>query len=275
MKNGLLFALALGISTLSQPLLSSTLAASDAFIVTKEVSYKAPDGTLLKGFLAKPKSLTGQSTPGVLIVHEWWGHNDYTRRRAKMLAELGYVAFALDMYGAGKSTEHPKDAQGFMDAAVKSGQIPARFDAAIRALEADPNVDPNQLAAIGYCFGGRVVLSMAEAGRPLKGVVSFHGALPIDQPIKKDEIKAKMLILNGADDTFVSPETIQKFKKELTDAGANYKFINYPGARHGFTDPDDTRRGKMNHMPLAYNAEADKKSWAEMQAFFKTIFSKD
>lgn len=236
----------------------------------KEVSYTA-NGTTMKGYLASPAG-AGRH-PGVLVVHEWWGHNEYARRRADMLAGLGYVALAVDMYGEGRQARHPEDAGKFANA-VRSNMDLAekRFLAAMELLKSQPNVDPEKIAAIGYCFGGGIVLEMARRGVDLDGVVSFHGSLATDSPARPGRVKAKVLVYNGADDPFVKPEQIQAFKREMQAAGVDYEFVNLPGAKHSFTNPAADEFGKRFNLPLAYNAEADKTSWAGMQAFFERIF---
>ncbi len=240
-------------------------AESDA-IETREMEYRI-DGVPFKGFIALPKGKG--KVPGVLVIHEWWGHNEYARQRARQLAELGYAAFALDMYGSGKTANEPKGAQHLMTEAFESGQIQARFDGAMRILKSEARVDPSKIGAIGYCFGGNVVLSMARAGEPLQAVVSFHGSLPASADLKRGSIKPKILVLHGGDDAFVSPEAVAQFKQEMTAANANYKFIVYPGAKHGFTDQDNSERGELHHLPIGYQKEADQNSWREMKALFK------
>ena len=236
----------------------------------EEVSYSA-DGTTLKGYIARPAKADGKR-PGVLVVHEWWGNNDYPRKRADMLAQLGYVALALDMYGDGKVASHPKDAGAFAGEVRKHMDVAEkRFRAALALLASQRDVDTGRIAAVGYCFGGGMVLEMARRGLPLAGVVSFHGSLPTQTPAKPGSVKAKVLVLNGADDPFVKPEQIEAFKKEMDAAGVDYRFINYPGAVHAFTNPDATENGKKFNMPLAYNADADRKSWEEMQRLFGAI----
>ena len=242
-----------------------------ATVTGKTVEYDV-NGTHLKGYLALPKNVKGK-LPGVVVVHEWWGHNEYARHRADMLAELGYAAFALDMYGKGKQAEEPKGAEHLMTEALSSGQIKARFDGAVKLLSADPQVDATNIAAIGYCFGGNVVLSMAVAGEPLKGVVSFHGSMPAAAPLAKGVVKAKVLILHGADDQFVKADALTAFKKELDGGGVDYQFVSYPGAKHGFTDKSNSMRGEMHHIPVGYNKDADEKSWAAMKTFFTKVFA--
>jgi len=238
------------------------------------VEYTAGN-TVLKGYLAYDENVKGKR-PGVLVVHEWWGHNDYTRKRARKLAELGYTALALDMYGDGKQAMHPDEAGKFASEVMKhfNDEGKARFLAGMELLKKQPTVDPDNIAAVGYCFGGGVVLNMARQGADLKAVASFHGSLAAVQPAEPGAIKAKLRIYNGADDKFTSPEAIESFKKEMTDAKADFKFINYPGAVHAFTNPDATKLGKKFKLPLAYNAKADKESWADMTKFFAEVFKK-
>lgn len=245
----------------------------DAKVIGKPVEYSS-QGTVLKGYLAYDDALSGKR-PGVLVVHEWWGHNEYARKRASMLAGLGYAALAADMYGDGKQAMHPDDAGKFSSEVMKNFPVArARFIAAMDFLKQQPTVDPGRIAAIGYCFGGAVVLNMARQGADLKGVASFHGSIAAVEPAKAGMVKAKIMVFHGADDKFMTPEQIEAFKKEMTDAKADYTFISYPGAIHSFTNPDATELGKKYNIPLAYNADADKKSWEEMKNFFTDIFSK-
>jgi dienelactone hydrolase len=248
-------------------------AAAQAEIKGETIEYRSGD-TVLKGYVAYDDSIEGKR-PGILVVHEWWGLNDYVRKRARMLAELGYTALALDMYGDGKMATHPDDAKKFSSAVKQDWEAgKARFMAALDLLKSQPTVDPERVAAIGYCFGGGVVLEMARAGVDLDGVVSFHGSLGASTPAEPGKVKARVLVYNGADDPFSPPEAIEAFKKEMDAAGVDYEFVNLPGAKHSFTNPDADKFGKEFNMPLAYNADADKTSWEGMQAFFKEIFSK-
>jgi dienelactone hydrolase len=242
-------------------------------ITSEPVTYSA-GGTTLRGVLATDTGKTGRR-PGVLVVHEWWGLNDYIRRRASMLAELGYIALAVDMYGDGKVADNPSEAGALMNSVLgnmKSGE--ERFAAAYELLKSQPTVDPDRIAAIGYCFGGGVVLNMARQGVDLKGVASFHGSLAVIKPEQPTPIKAAIRVYNGADDKFTSAEAIEALKKEMADAKVNFKFTNYPGAVHSFTNPDATELGKKFSMPIAYNEKADKESWADMKKFFAEIFKK-
>ncbi len=247
-----------------------TVAASSAAgaVKTREITY-SQDGTTLKGMMAWDDAKAGKR-PGVLVVHEWWGMNDHARNAARKLAEAGYVGFALDMYGNGKTTTHQHDAEAMMNAAMKDpAVIAARFNSALAQLKQDPHVDPTKIAAIGYCFGGAVVLNMARAGEDLAGVVSFHGLLAAQKPAEKGKVHAQILALAGADDPFVPPDQVEAFKKEMDAAGVKYNLVVYPGAKHAFTNPNAAQYG----MPqLAYNADAAKKSWAEMEKFLKQVF---
>jgi dienelactone hydrolase len=240
-------------------------------VVTKEVTYAA-EGVTLKGFLAYDENMEG-ARPGVIVVHEWWGHNQYARKRAMMLAELGYTALAIDMYGDGKQANHPNDAGKFaMEVMQNMPVAKARFEAGVKFLKYQPQTDSKKLAAIGYCFGGGVVLRMAVSGEDLAGVVSFHGGLPTDSVTNPKQVKAKLLVCNGADDGFVPAEQIDAFKKAMVDAGINFKFVNYPGAIHAFSNPDADSLGKKFNLPLAYNKQADEGSWKDMKGFLIEIF---
>lgn len=227
---------------------------------------------VLKGYLAYDPSEKSKR-PGILVVHEWWGHNEYARKRADMLARLGYTAFAVDMYGEGKQAEHPDEAGKF--AKEISGNLDmkiARFMAAMEFLKKQESVDPARIAAIGYCFGGSVVLDMARAGMDLKGVVSFHGGLTTNNPAKPGEVHAKILVCHGEKDTFITAEQIMAFKQEMSDAKADLQFITYKDAKHSFTNPEADSYAQKFNIPLGYNAAADKSSWEDMKKFLKSIF---
>jgi dienelactone hydrolase len=240
-------------------------------IVEKKVEYNA-DGLSMKGFLAFDGSMPGRR-PGVLVVPEWWGVNDYARRRAKMLAELGYAALVVDMYGEGKQAMTADEAGKAAGEVMKNlPAAKARFQSAMAYLKDQATVDPARIAAIGYCFGGGVVLNMARQGFDLRGVASFHGSLMAVEPGKPGAIKAKILVLTGGDDKLVPPEQVETFKKEMEASKADFRVISYPGAMHSFTNPEATDVGKKFNLPLAYNADADRKSWDEMQGFLKTVF---
>ncbi len=251
-------------------------ALAQAEIKTQLVHYQDPDGTELIGYHAYDDSITG-NRPGVIVVHEWWGLNEYTKRRARDLAALGYSAMAIDMYGQGKNTEHPQDAMAFMQAANKDAAASARrFDAGVSALKQLPPTDPTKIAAIGYCFGGKVVLDAARRGEPLAGVVSFHGALTTATPATRGSVVAPILVEHGAADSMVTPQNVEAFKKEMADANAGYEFVSIEGAKHGFTNPDADRlsHGEHGGPDIGYSQSADTSSWADMQAFLKKVFNR-
>ncbi len=248
-------------------------ASAKSNIKGKEVTYRSGN-TVLKGYLAYDKNIKGKR-PGVLVVHEWWGLNEYARKRARMLADLGYAALAVDMYGDGKQAMHPDDAGKFSSEVMKNfDTAKARFTAAMDFLKKQSVVDPAEIAAIGYCFGGGVVLNMARQGIDLKGVASFHGSLAAVKPAQQGEVKAKILVLHGGADKFTTAEQVDAFKKEMKDAGADFQFITYPGAMHSFTNPEADAYARKFNLPLGYNAEADRKSWEELRKFLSQIFKK-
>ena len=246
-------------------LIMSLAGTAGAAVQTKEIEYEA-NGTKLKGVLAYDDAARGKQ-PGVLVFHEWWGLNDYAKMRARQLAELGYVAFAADMYGPGHVTEHPKEAAKMAQEVRMNHDVwLGRAQAALKTFQAQPQVDPDKIGAIGYCFGGTTALVLAASGAPLKAVATFHAGLP---PLTADQakhIKARLLINNGADDAFITKDAIEKFKAALDTAGVKYQFENYPGAVHSFTV-----KGADKHeiKGMAYNEAADTKSWQLMKDLFK------
>ncbi len=249
------------------------LASAKPKIEGKTVTYSS-GGVAMKGYLAYDRDVAG-SRPGGLVVHEWWGLDDYARKRARMLAEMGYTALAVDMYGEGKQAKHPDEAGKFASELMKNfDTAKARFMAALDYLKKQKTVDPQRIAAIGYCFGGGVVLNMARQGVDLKGVASFHGNLTAVKPARPGEIKAKILVLHGADDKFTTPEQLEAFEQEMKAAGADFRVIVYPGAMHSFTNPDADRYAEKYKIPLGYNAQADRESWAELAMFLANLFKK-
>jgi dienelactone hydrolase len=249
--------------------------AAEAEVKTQVVDYRQGD-TVLQGLIAWNEAAAGKR-PGVLVVHEWWGHNEHARNQARRLAEAGYVGFALDMYGKGKVATHPKDAEAFMMEATRNPDvIVARFNAALAQLKQDPHVDAQKIAAIGYCFGGAVVLAMARVGADLDAVASFHGSLASNhgshaapEAGAKGRIKPRILVLTGAADPMVPPQQVEAFKEEMRAAGATFEVVSYPGAKHSFTNPDADKAGME---ALGYNAEADQKSWAALLVMLKQVF---
>lgn len=252
------------------PLFLIMAGVASAAVKTKTIDYEH-NGKKFSGFLAWDDALQGKQ-PGVLVVHEWWGLNDYARMRAKKLAEHGYVAFACDMYGEGKHTEHPQEAGQFAGEVRKNKQEwQARAQAALKVLASQPQVDPDKLAAIGYCFGGSTSLELAYSGADLKAVATFHAALPAPTPEEAKAIKARLLINNGADDKFIPQKAIDDFKSALDAAKVKYEFVNHPGAVHSFT----VKEADAKNIPgMKYNAEADKKSWDKMLELFKETLGK-
>ncbi len=244
--------------------------ATEPVIKTADAAYKT-DSTNMTGFVAFDAS-TNKKRPIIMIVHEWWGLNDYVKGRAKQLAALGYLAMAVDMYGNGRRGDNPEQAgQLAMPFYQHPEMAKARFDAALAIIKTYPEADTNQIAAIGYCFGGSQVLNMARLGENLKGVVSFHGNLA-GVPADKNLFKAQVLVCHGAADEFVNADEVAHFKKEMDSVGIPYTFKSYPGATHAFTNPNATAMGKKFSIPIAYNADADSTSWIDMKAFFGKIF---
>lgn len=229
------------------------------------------DSVNMKGYFAT-KVKEGNKVPGVLVIHEWWGHNSYARKRADMIADLGYVALAIDMYGEGKTADHPDDAGKFAGMVFQNIDLSkAKFEAALEALKNHPNVDPEKIGAIGYCFGGTVALNMANAGYELDAVAAFHSGLNF--PIQPGAtLNTKVLVCNGADDPFVAPESIDAFKSMMDNAQADYEYVAYPGAVHSFTSQEANANGEKFNLPLAYNEAADKDSWNKMKALFESVF---
>lgn len=243
-----------------------------AEIQSSEITYTG-GGVEMTGYLAWDDSIEGQR-PGVIVVHEWWGQNDYPRRRARMLAELGYTALAIDMYGDRQIADHPDSAGAFMTAVIDNMEAGrARFEAGMDALKSHETVDASRLAAIGYCFGGGVVLHMARAGVGLAAVASFHGSLPLAEAPGPDQIDTRVVAYNGASDPFVNAEAIAAFEAGMQAAGADYQLVQLPGALHGFSNPAATINGEKFGLPLKYDALADQASWAHMQMVLREAFA--
>ncbi|MEM8963260.1 MAG: dienelactone hydrolase family protein [Acidobacteriota bacterium] len=240
-----------------------------AALKTKVVDYKVGE-TALQGYMAWDDSIEGPR-PGVLVVHEWWGHNDYARKRAEKLAEAGFTAFALDMYGTGKLADHPEDAQAFMMELM--GDIPEaqrRFEAAHSLLQDHATVDGDRTAAIGYCLGGAVVLYMGRLGGDLDAVISYHGSLGLATQVTETEEGAElasMMVFTGGDDPMVPGEQVGAFVSAMMAANVNVNVTSYPGVLHSFTVPEATEKGKKLDMPFAYDAAADADSWRRSLAF--------
>ncbi|MEZ0225381.1 MAG: dienelactone hydrolase family protein [Alphaproteobacteria bacterium] len=245
---------------------------AQAKLVTKDITYKDGD-TELTGHFAYDDAAKAPM-PGVVVVHEWWGNNDYSKHRAEQLAGLGYAALAIDMYGSGKMAANPDEA-GKMSKPFYDDRslMLRRAQAGLKTLTEQPEVDKTRLGVIGYCFGGAVALEMARRGEDVKGVVSFHGNLSSPEAAEAGRVKAQVLVLNGGDDKFVSQQERDNFAKEMTAAGVTYRTVDYPGATHAFTNPAATETGKKFKLPIEYNESADKQSWDEMKKFFERLLA--
>ena len=242
---------------------------NSASIKEDAVEYSA-DTVKMNGYVAYDANVEGKR-PVVLVVPEWWGLTDYPRMRAKQLAQLGYLAMAVDMYGNGKTVDNPTDAQNMSMPFYQDPQMGyKRLMAAAAKIKSDPHADTSKMAAIGYCFGGGMVLNAARLGADFDGVVSFHGSL-VGAPAKKGLIKADILVCHGDADPFVPAKDVQAFKKSMDSVGAHYTFKAYPGALHAFTNPGATELGKKFNLPIAYNAAADSASWNDMKEFFGKV----
>jgi dienelactone hydrolase len=253
-------------------IVSSVKGSDSAKIKEENVTYNA-EGITLKGFVAYDEGIKGKR-PAVLVVPEWWGLNDYIKGRAKQLASLGYIAMAVDVFGNGKIATNPTEAQELATPFYQnpvSGKI--RLDAAIAKIKGFSQTDVKNIAAIGYCFGGSIVLNSVKLGSPLKGVVSFHGGLA-GVPAKKELLKARVLVCHGLSDKFVTQQVVDEFKHQMDSIGADYTFKSYANATHAFTNPDATKIGKKFNMPIEYNPQADKDSWNDMKSFFTALFKK-
>ena len=243
-------------------------ASAHAKLVSQPVAYTHGE-TTLEGYIAYDDALAGK-LPGVLVVHEWWGLNDYVRSRVDRLAGMGYVAFALDMYGKDVWTTDPKKAGELAGHLRGTPLLRERAEAGLDLLGKNERVDPKRIAAIGYCFGGTTVLELAYGGADIAGIVTFHGGLTVPGPEDLDRIKAKILVCHGAADGFVKPETIAEFQSAMAASGADWQMVLYGGAVHSFTNPDADKVGIDG---IAYNRRADERSWALMQLFFSELFA--
>ena len=249
--------------------LAALSAAAHAKIVGETVTYQH-DGKTMKGYLAYDDAMKGKA-PGVLVVHEWWGLNDYIRMRTRQVAEMGYVAFAPDMYGDGKVTSDPKEAGALSGGVREAGQLAPRAKAGLEILKKNAHVDATHLAAMGFCFGGSTTLALAYSGEPLKAAVTFHGSLFAPTPEQAASIKTPIAILHGDKDFFIKPETIQQMKDALDAAKVDWFMVSYAGAYHAFTNPDADKFGIKG---IAYNEKAATRSWDEMQRFLKVQLAK-
>lgn len=239
--------------------------------VTRPLTY-TDNGVTLTSHLYLPESLQA-ATPAILVAPEWWGLGEFPKHSAERLAQAGYIALAMDVYGDNRLTDKAEQAGQWMNEVLADPQIlPRRTRLALDALSQVDYVDPDKIAAIGFCFGGKVVLDMARRGQNLQGAVSFHGNLTPATPAQAGKIHAKLLIEHGGQDTMVSMEALEAFKKEMDAAGADYHIDLYPDAKHGFTNPAATENGRKNQVDLAYNEAAATQSWQAMLNFFAALF---
>lgn len=241
-------------------------------IESRELHYTSPEGTTLVGHLAMPADLQG-SVPAVVVCPEWWGLTAYPKQRAEELAAQGYAALAIDVYGEGKVTDQASQATTWMsDLLANQDLLMQRAKAGLDTLAAQSGVDATRMAAIGFCFGGKIALDMARQGYDLKGVVTFHGNLSPKLPAKAGQVKAELLIEHGAEDSMVSMESLEQFRQEMDAAQVRYHVDVYPGAKHGFTNPVADDRARVNGIDLGFNAKAAEQSIQAMLAFFERIF---
>lgn len=249
-------------------LVFSGLAQAD--IVGKSITYSDGDQEFT-GYLAYDDALEGKR-PGVLVVHEWWGMGDYAKKRARMLAREGYVAFAADMYGSGKFTDDPEQAKAWMlEATADVDWWREQAERGVAVLRDQAIVDTERLAAIGYCFGGGTVLQMAYGGSDVDAIVSFHGSLPVASEEELANIKTKILVLHGDADPFVQKPLEEAFRAALRKSDADWQMVSYGGVKHSFTNPGADRHGMD---ALRYDAKADARSWRAMLNLFDEVFAK-
>lgn len=242
---------------------------ASAKVVTQVVPY-TQNGTSLKGYLAYDDAVAGKR-PGVLVVHEFWGLNDFAKQRTEKLAQMGYVALAADMYGEGKVTQDREEARHLASHIRSSPLLRERARAALKVLASQKLADPQRLAAIGFCFGGTTVLELAYSGAPVLGVVSFHGGLSVPKPEDRQNSRASVLVLHGAEDPHIKPEEIAAFQAAMRQAGADWQMNFYGGAVHSFANP---AAGNDKSKGVAYDPRAATRSWQAMQLFFQEIFNR-
>ena len=237
-------------------------------IKTREIQYTAPDGSQLIGYFAAPASDT--AVAGVIVAPEWWGRNEYTEQRARELAEHGYAALAIDMYGDKKVTTTAAQAyEWMMQTFEELNTVTDRATAGLQALAAQPEVNAEQLAAIGFCYGGKVVLDLARSGAPVKAVATFHGNLTPKAPAQKGQVQAELLVLHGEIDSMVSLDDVASFEKEMQAADVKHEVIVLKGAKHGFSNPLADERAKANGVDLGYSREAEQQSLSAMYALLQ------
>lgn len=262
--------------TMMAAALCAVTMAANAHAAIKEEPVTYQDGnTTMKGFVVYDDAIPGKR-PGIIMVPEWWGITSHVRNEAQKFAQQGYTAFVADMYGDAKTADNPKDAGALATSVMKDPKVmESRFNAARNQLAGHSSVDATRIGAVGYCFGGAVVLNMARAGADLDAVAGFHASLSLNTPAPTPgTVKAKILILNGADDPFVKREEYEALKKDLDAAKAEYRIIEYPGATHAFTNPEATELGRKFNLPLRYDAQVDREAKAEASQFFAASLQK-
>jgi dienelactone hydrolase len=241
-------------------------------VVTRQIEYFI-DGESFTGVYAYDDS-SNQPRPGVVLVHEWWGPDDHVKSKAQSLAEQGYAALALDMYGTDKRADNPDDAAALMNGTFEDpNTIPTRFDAGLELLKSQQQVDASNIAAMGYCYGGAVVLNMARSGRALKAIGSYHGMLETESPMQAGVFNGEIAVFTGADDPMITSDHVEAFDNEMSQAGVSCSITTYPGVLHGFTNPAATARGEKFGFPLRYDAQADEDSWNTTLEMLSSSFS--
>lgn len=254
-------------------LLAMTPMLAQADLQTEEIHYRVGDEQFT-GYLAYDDRTRGER-PGILIVHEWWGHNEFSRQQAEKLATEGYTAFALDMYGSGKLADHPDDARRFMQAATEnSAAIRERFEAAMQLLQDHATVDADRIAAQGYCFGGAVVLNMARMGLDLAGVVSIHGPLASPLHAEPGQVKARVQVYTGGADQMVPADQVAALVQEMQSAGVDLTLTSFPGVKHSFSNPDADAVATRFGMPIGYDRQAAERTWRGTLAFYHDLFDR-
>ncbi len=246
------------------------IAALSADITTQSVAYR--DGDVeLQGYLARPAERASESTPGVIVVHEWWGLNEFAKQKARELAQMGYVAFAVDMYGGGRTTESPEQAgEWARGIAGDTDRLVKRAAAGLRVLRAQPGVQQDRIGAIGFCFGGTTVLRMAAGGLDVRGVVSFHGSLPVFEQADLERTRAQLLVLHGAADTLVPDRDLTRFMDSLRGSNIDWRVVVYGNAKHSFTNPKADGLGMEG---VGYDARTAERAWSEMRRFFESVLN--
>ena len=272
MKKLLLIVMATGLMGSCIKSEESEQSAEDPLVIGEEISYST-DNVNMNGYLAYDPDI--EQGPGILVVHEWWGHNEHARNSARELAKLGYVALAVDMYGEGKLAEHPDDAGSFASEVMTNFDMAKeRFLKAMEVLQSHPKVNSEHMGAIGYCFGGSIVNSMANSGvEGLDAVAAFHGGVELPVMPVKGTTQARILVMNGGDDPFIPEEQVEALKTAMNEAEVDFEYISYEGVKHSFTNPAADSNGAKFDLPLAYDAKADSMSWERMKSFFEETFS--